>query len=686
MPEGHFFNSTTSVTAGLNEAQLEAVTAEPGNQLIIAGAGSGKTRVLVHRIAYLIQHYSHSPFQILAVTFTNKAARVMAGRVAELLRMDTRRLWIGTFHGLANRVLRENTALASLPRDYRILAADEQRQVMKQLMKQHNIDTKDQTPTKVCNWINRAKDEGKRAEHVQPETNRRTRERIELYAIYDEYCQVNGLVDFGEILLRCHEMLLEHDGLLAEYRNRFTEILVDEFQDTNVIQYHWIRLLKGQGGHVTAVGDDDQSIYSWRGAVVQNIRDFPQDFPNTKVVRLEQNYRSTANILNAANKVIEHNKDRLGKTLWTNAEAGKPVNVFPCEYANQEAGYVLRVMDEWVRADPEHSHDDVAVLYRSHFQSRPIEALLQLSGVNYTVRGGTRFYERLEVRDALGYMQLIINRDSDLAFTRVLNLKPRGIGRISQRRLSDFATVKAVSLWAAAGAGIASGTFSKALADRLSVFLAEIDQLMTKCEGKTLEEIATICISDSGLMAYHMGSAHEEDIRDARRENLQEMIRGCGEFEERITLDSVDIEGRSVLQYFLDSVSLDTGDIEEDFGPSVSLMTLHAAKGLEFPLVFIIGMAEGIFPHERNENDPVRLNEERRLAYVGLTRAMAELHLTYSAGYNSYDGQRNVAEESRFVNEIPDEYLNYVTPRRKSAPKAIVGRRRLRRGINSFWQ
>lgn len=668
----------TSLTKGLNERQLAAVTAEPGNQLVIAGAGSGKTRVLVHRMVYLIQHYGYSPYELMAVTFTNKAARVMAGRVAELLGIETRHLWIGTFHGLANRMLRRDHDLARLPRDFQILPSDDQRKVIRDLMKANHMDTKQNSPTELANWINRVKDEGKRPEHLQLGRNPEMRRRIDFYRIYDEFCQRNGLVDFGEILLRCHEMLLDHDDLLRDYHDRFGALLVDEFQDTNVIQYHWIRLLTGKNSHVMAVGDDDQSIYGWRGAVVQNIRNFSEDFPNTNVIRLEQNYRSTANILNAANKVIENNDDRLGKTLWTDAADGEPIHVFPCEYGEDEANYVVDRLQDWVREDSTRTYENVAVLYRSHFQSLALEIALQGEAIPYTIRGGARFYDRGEVRDALGYMQLANNREADVAFDRVLNIRPRGIGNASQERIREFAVRQDLSLWNAAVEGLKQRVYPDRMGARLKEFLDEIDSVTSRCEAKQLMEIANTCVYESGLMDYHMESERNEQIRETRRENLQEFIRSCGVFEAKFLREDMGDGEKSVLQSFLDTVSLDAGDVDEDFGSAVNLMTLHAAKGLEFPLVFIVGMMEGRFPHHLNLDDPVRLYEERRLAYVGFTRAMEELHLSYAKRDRGFSDRVDTTRVSRFVKEIPTEFLHYTRHRR------VLDRRRYRRYVRGL--
>ena len=640
----------------MNERQLAAVKAEPGNQLIIAGAGSGKTLVLVRRLAYLIQHYNISPFQLMAVTFTNKAARVMAERVTDLLGIDTRHLWIGTFHGLANRMLRRDFDLARLPRDYEILPSDAQRRLIRDLMKANKMDPKLISPTLMGNWINRCKDEGKRPWHLQFPGQPEMSMRLDFYGIYDEYCQRNGLVDFGEILLRSHEMLLENDDLLHSYQDRFRSLLVDEFQDTNVIQYNWIRLLANGGANVMAVGDDDQSIYGWRGAVVQNIRNFSRDFANTTVTRLEQNYRSTSNILNAANKVIEHNDDRLGKTLWTESEAGPPIHIYPCDYSDDEAAYVVNTLNQWISGDNVRTFNDVAVLYRSHFQSRAIETALQGEGIAYTIRGGARFYDRAEIRDALAYMQLVNNHQADVAFDRVLNVKPRGIGATSQERIRAFAQQHNLSLWDSVHEGIQKQAFAPRLTTRLIEFINEIDRLTELCEGKDLETVAETCVSDSGLLDYYLESEQNLQLRETRRENLEEFVRSCGVFEAKFLRE--DITGaKPVLQSFLDTVSLDAGDVEEEVGPAVSLMTLHAAKGLEFPLVFIVGMVEGRFPHRMNLDDPDRLYEERRLAYVGLTRAMNELHLTYASQDANLDGpfQRDIV--SRFIREIPNEYM-----------------------------
>ena len=646
---------------GLNEQQRLAVTAEPGNQLIIAGAGSGKTRVLVHRMAYLIRHFGYGPYELMAVTFTNKAARVMAGRVSALLDIETKFLWIGTFHGLANRMLRHNYELAKLPQHYTIIDAQDQRRLIERLMKENHMNTDQWKPKQAVAWISRVKDDGKRWHHIQMTANPQMRQRVDFYRIYDEYCHRAGYVDFGEILLRCHEMLLDNEALLEQYRQRFSEFLVDEFQDTNAIQYNWIRLLAGKQAHVLAVGDDDQSIYGWRGAVVGNIRSFEGDFANTKVIRLEQNYRSTSNILNAANHVIRNNDDRLGKELWTTASEGTQIAVVPCASDIDQADFVTKELKKWVAQEHARTFDHVAVLYRSHFQSRAIESMLNSYGISYTIRGGMRFYERAEIRDVIGYMQLLSQPDSDVGFDRAINAIPRGIGRESQMRLREVAAELRLSLWGAATTGIQLDMFPDRMAVKLKTFVDEVRGLAEQCKGQRLATIAEKCVHDSGVLNHYMNKERDDELRESRRENLQEFIRACGTFEEKFLHGDALDPDKSILQVFLDSVSLDSGDVEEDLGPSVSLMTLHAAKGLEYPLVFIIGMMEGRFPHflSLEQEEELGLYEERRLAYVGMTRAMKDLYLLYTETDFDFRGGAKSVRPSRFIKEIPEDYLRY---------------------------
>ena len=668
--------SKLDLTYGLNEEQKEAVEAAPSNQLIIAGAGSGKTRVLAHRIAYLIERLNYRPSELMAVTFTNKAARVLASRIEELIGIPTQRQWIGTFHGLANRMLHRHHEKAKLPQNFQILDVEGQKRVLKRLMGLEHADPyhPDETlglpgfePQDIATWISRQKDEGYRSEHIQPDRRRDTADRIEVYQAYDDYCQTHGLVDFGEILLRCQELLLENDEILEQYQDRFRYILVDEFQDTNAIQYKWIQLLAGPNTHVLAVGDDDQSIYGWRGAVVANIRSFKDDFDNTKVTRLEQNYRSTGNILNAANQLIARNNDRLGKTLWTKAEDGPPVNLYMCDTAETEASYVLFRVQEWIEADvATRNYDEIAVLYRSHFQSRNIEQALTSLGIPYTIRGGARFYERTEVRDTIAYMQLMANPHAEIAFDRALNHRPRGFGSSSQTKLFALATRRQCSHWEAAKIALEEGSFAPAQTRALSSFVSEITRLRIKCQNLPLDKVAEACVYDSGVLQHFLDTERSEQTRINRRENLQELISACKSYEAKMMQNVDDSDRASVLRAFLDSVSLDAGDVEEEVESSVSLMTLHAAKGLEFPMVIIIGMTEGIFPHWRSIQDAKKnhdekgLFEERRLAYVGLTRAMKELHLTHVPSDRDYTREIRRVEDglSRFVREIPAQFLN----------------------------
>ena len=651
--------SIEKLTEGLNEPQSDAVTAKPGNYLILAGAGSGKTRVLVHRIAYLIEHYGVSPLEIVAVTFTNKAAREMRGRVIDLIPdHNPESMWIGTFHGIANRILRRHVDQANLKPNFEILSSDDQKKVVKDILRSQNIDPKVLNPAEVCGYINRCKDRGERSFHVKT-NNFRERDSLRIYGIYEAYCQEQNLVDFGELLLRCQELWLNNEGLLQQYHSRFTQLLVDEFQDTNAIQFSWIQLLAGASGNVMVVGDDDQSIYGWRGAIVGNIREFPQTFQDTETIRLEENYRSTAHILNAANAVIANNPDRLGKTLWTRADEGKPITVYTAPDEYSESRYVVGALQRWLAESSQRTLNDVAVLYRNNYQSRVMEALLTEEGIHFTVRGGTRFYDRVEIRNALGYMRLATDRSSDVAFDRVINSMPRGIGAASQRVIDDLAASLGMSKWEAVEYGLykqSGKPFSPKLAGNLRVFVGEINKLSNLCKGKRIDEIAQICIDDSGLRSHV--KKQKSELTEGRLENLDELIRACADFQKNMQEDSENAPS-DILRAFLDNATLDAGDERDPEEPSVSLLTLHSAKGLEFGLVFIIGMEEGIFPHARSMEHPAQLLEERRLAYVGITRAMVELHLSHARARDGY-GIASNGKRSRFIKEIPTEHAEYI--------------------------
>jgi len=647
----------THILEGLNQAQREAVSAPLGNALVVAGAGSGKTRVLVHRIAWLIDVENISPHAVLAVTFTNKAATEMRARIEELLNVSARSMWVGTFHGLAHRLLRMHWQEAKLPQNFQILDADDQQRLVKRVMRSLDIDEK-KWPARQAVWfINSAKDEGKRAADVASGDDLFQITHKRIYESYEEACEQGGLVDFAELLLRSHELWLNDAQLLAHYQDRFSNILVDEFQDTNTIQYAWLRVLAGSRAKVMAVGDDDQSIYGWRGAKIENIHQFGDDLKDVQLIRLEQNYRSTKNILNAANGLITRNSDRLGKQLWCDGPEGELIKVYSGYNDLDEARFIAERSLQWL--DEGGAADEIAVLYRSNAQSRVIEEALLRAGIPYQIYGGQRFFERAEIKNALAYMRLMDDRHGDTAFERVVNTPPRGIGEKSVEAVREVARSRGISLWQAVKEGIAEGLFTARVTSALKNFLTIIDDMAEAVTDMELHQLADHCIEASGLMAYHSAERGERGL--ARKENLEELVSACRQFTGELVFPFEDSDSAevTVLQEFLDQVALDAGDRQSQQGPCLQMMTLHSAKGLEFPLVFLGGLEEGLFPHRMSANEPGRLEEERRLAYVGITRAMRELYLTY-AETRRLHGQDSYNRPSRFLMEIPQDLLSEV--------------------------
>ncbi|WP_339899700.1 DNA helicase II [uncultured Gilvimarinus sp.] len=642
------------LVASLNDAQREAVTAEAGNQLILAGAGSGKTRVLVHRIAWLVQTQGVSPYSILAVTFTNKAAREMRARLDESFResgtpINTRSMWVGTFHGLAHRLLKAHWKDANLPQNFQILDSDDQLRLIKRVYQNLAIDAERWPPRQAQWFINGQKDEGLRAKHMQPSADPFTRTMTTVYAAYEADCERGGMVDFAELLLRAHELWLNKPAILDHYQARFPFILVDEFQDTNSVQYAWLRVLAGESCFVTAVGDDDQSIYGWRGAKVENIRRFSEDYPGTSTVRLEQNYRSTGNILNAANAVIANNSGRMGKQLWTDGEDGELISLYAAFNEQDEARFIVERINDWVLKG--NRKDSCAILYRSNAQSRVLEEALLREGVPYRIYGGQRFYDRLEIKNALSYMRLASNRDDDPAFERVINTPTRGIGGKTVDDIRAFAREHGCSLWQASQQMLANRVLSARAGNALAGFTQLIDALAERSLEVKLDQLAESVLETTGLFEFHKKEKGEKG--QARAENLEELVTACRVFE------APDDE-EPVLQQFLDTAALDAGEAQADeFEDAVQLMTLHSAKGLEFPLVFMAGVEENLFPHKMSVEDPDRLEEERRLAYVGITRAMEKLYICYAETRRLHGGETFNAL-SRFVKEIPDEHLDEV--------------------------
>ncbi|MGB3610262.1 MAG: DNA helicase II [Cellvibrio sp.] len=646
----------------LNEAQRAAVSAPAGNQLILAGAGSGKTRVLVHRIAWLIQVEQVSPYSIMAVTFTNKAAREMRGRLEELFsetrqNINTRNMWVGTFHGLAHRLLKAHWQDAGLPQNFQILDSDDQLRLIKRVYQTLNLD-ENKWPHRQAQWyINGQKDEGLRPQHIQETGDPFVRTMLQIYRAYEEDCQRGGMVDFAELLLRAHELWLNKPHILEHYRNRFPFILVDEFQDTNSVQYAWLRVLAGKQCFVTAVGDDDQSIYGWRGAKIENIQSFAEDFGNAQTIRLEQNYRSTSMILEAANAVIAHNFGRLGKELWTDGAEGEPISLYAAYNEQDEARFIVERIQEWVRQG--NNKNACAILYRSNAQSRVLEEALLREGIAYRIYGGQRFYDRLEIKNAVAYMRLINNPHDDAAFERVINTPTRGIGGKTVDDIRQFARENGCSLWRAAELMIANRVLTARAGNAVQGFITLVSKLAHDAneidihgDVPTLDHIARQVIEETGLLDFHQSEKGEKG--QARGENLQELVNACRVFD-------VDEEDEmSALQQFLDTAALDAGETQADeFEDAVQMMTLHSAKGLEFPLVFMAGVEEGLFPHKMSADDPDRLEEERRLCYVGITRAMEKLYISYAETRRLY-GNETFNAVSRFVKEIPAKCIQEV--------------------------
>ncbi|MBS0211703.1 MAG: DNA helicase II [Proteobacteria bacterium] len=644
---------------GLNPAQRQAVSAPPGHHLILAGAGSGKTRVLIHRIAWLHEVFGVPAHGILAVTFTNKAAGEMRARAGAFMSAGTRGMWIGTFHGLAHRLLRLHWQEAKLPEAFQVLDADDQLRMVKRIAGELEIDDTHFTPRQIAWWINAQKDEGRRAQHIQPAGGDfHAQTLLRVYEAYQNRCDLAGLVDFAEILLRAHELWLHHPALLAHYRQRFGHLLVDEFQDTNAIQYAFVRLLAGDGGQVFAVGDDDQSIYGWRGAKVENMQRFLRDFPGAATIRLEQNYRSTATILGAANAVIGHNEDRLGKRLWTDSGDGDPVDLYAAWNEIDEARFVVERIRRWEREGGRWA--DVAILYRSNAQSRVFEEQLALDGIAYRVYGGVRFFERAEIKDTLAYLRLVANRADDAAFERAVNTPARGIGGRTLDELRTLARARNVALWEAAKLASAATALAARSRNALRGFIDMLDALALDLRDRPLHEQVDAVLARTGLRQHHASQSH--GAIDSRVENLDELVSVASRFVAHEDGGDPDAP-MSELVAFLAYASLEAGEGQAQAGEdAVQMMTLHSAKGLEFPLVFLVGMEEGLFPSARSLEDPARLAEERRLAYVGITRAQRKLIASY-AEVRRMHGQDHYGQPSRFLREMPPALLREVRPK-----------------------
>lgn len=645
----------TPIIGPLNPAQREAVTSPTPALLVLAGAGSGKTRVLVHRIAWLMQMEGISPHGILAVTFTNKAASEMRGRIENLLNISAQSLWVGTFHGLAHRLLRRHAKEAGLPDAFQILDSDDQHRLIRRVLKSLDLDEARWPPRQAQWFINAHKEEGRRARHLPESYDPYQKQMQRIYLAYEETCERSGLVDFAELLLRAHEFLRDTPDVLDHYQRRFHHVLVDEFQDTNRIQYAWLRLLTRERENLFVVGDDDQSIYSWRGAKVENLHRFQKDYPSHRLIRLEQNYRSTSNILNAANALIANNEGRLGKTLWTDGGIGEPISVYAAFNEQEEAYFVAERIKQW--AQEGNARRDAAILYRSNAQSRQFEEKFLAMGIPYRVYGGLRFFERAEIKDALAYLRLIANRHDDPSFERVVNTPVRGIGAKTLDLIRDVARAERCSLWQAADALCRDAALPTRARTPLAGFLQLIETMDRDTAELSLWEQVQHVIPASGLRAHYEKEKGEQ--AEARIENLDELVNAARQFEYEPQLDME----LSKLDQFLSHAALEAGENQSDeFEDCVQLMTLHAAKGLEFDLVFIVGLEEGLFPSLQSLEEPGRLEEERRLCYVGITRAKRKLYLTHAETRRLY-GKETYPRPSRFLREIPSEYLQEVRMR-----------------------
>lgn len=643
----------------LNEHQREAVSAPLSNLLVLAGAGSGKTRVLVHRIAWLIQVEGLSPHGILAVTFTNKAANEMRARIEELLERPIGGMWVGTFHGLAHRLLRAHWKEAGLPEKFQILDSDDQLRLIKRVHKALELD-EGRWPARQCQWfINEQKDEGIRPHNIDTQGDEFLRVMAMVYQAYEDACRRGGMIDFGELLLRSHELWLNHPQLLEHYQRRFSQILVDEFQDTNTVQYAWLRVLTGHDGCIMVVGDDDQSIYGWRGARIENIHQFSRDFEQVQMIRLEQNYRSTATILKAANRLISNNSDRLGKELWTEGSEGEPIALYSAFNEQDEARFIVEQVHQWVNRG--NRRTDAVVLYRSNAQSRELEEALLRVGMPYRIYGGFRFYERLEIRNALAYMKLLANRDDDAAMERVINTPTRGIGDKTLDSLRTLARAEGCSLWQACRQAVDTSALPPRARQNVGQFLDLIDELDAEFRNHDLHELTEAVIRRSGLIQHHEKEGGEK--ARSRLENLEELVNAAKAFEpesEAEAFPDTDAPEADILTAFLDKAALDAGDAQADeYEDAVQLMTMHSAKGLEFPLVFIAGMEEGLFPHRMSTDTLNGLEEERRICYVAITRAREKLFLTHAESRRMH-GEENVTRPSRFIREIPGELVQEV--------------------------
>lgn len=641
----------------LNDRQRDAVASEECNMLILAGAGSGKTRVLVHRIAWLMTVEHVSPYAILAVTFTNKAAYEMRGRIESLRGTPVGGMWVGTFHGLAHRLLRAHWQDAKLPESFQIMDSDDQYRLVRRILRSLDLDEAKWPPKQAQWFINKSKEEGKRAKDIKnPDYSYFTETMQRIYTEYEAICERSGLVDFSELLLRSLELFQNNDTIRDHYQQRFRHILVDEFQDTNTIQYAWLKMIKSADNFIMAVGDDDQSIYSWRGAKVENMQRFTKEMPAVKTIRLEQNYRSTQTILNAANTVIANNDDRLGKDLWTDGESGDQITLYAAFNERDEAYYIASTIQDLVRQG--YNYEEIGILYRSNAQSRILEEQLLDQQIPYRIYGGQKFFERAEIKDALAYLRMMANRHDDAAFERIVNTPTRGIGNTTLNKIREQSQQHSISLWDSVLLALQNDDLSARATSALQTFVQLIDELEATTQDKDLDIQTDQMLHKTGLLALYQKDRSEKGI--SRVENLEELIVATSQYKP----DELD-ETASPLAAFLAHVALETGEGQADAqSNAVNMMTLHAAKGLEFPAVFIAGMEEDLFPHKMSIDEARGLEEERRLCYVGMTRAMQKLYLTYAESRRLYGAER-FNNPSRFIAEIPPNTLNAVRPTTK---------------------
>lgn len=644
----------------LNDAQRQAVCAPASNVLVLAGAGSGKTRVLVHRIAWLMQAENISPYGILAVTFTNKAAAEMRGRIEKLLGVPSSGLWVGTFHGIAHRLLRAHWKEAELPQTFQIMDSEDQHRALKSVISDMGLDKERWVPKEAQWWINARKDEGLRPENIEHKNDSYLQHMVEIYRQYEAMCQRNGTLDFAELLLRAYELWIKRPDVLMHYQQRFQNILVDEFQDTNTIQYAWIKVLAGNSSNVFVVGDDDQSIYGWRGAQIENIYKFEKDYKNASNFRLEQNYRSTGNILGAANALIANNTGRMGKELWTDGSDGELIDIYSAFNETEEARYIVDKITAWT--DQSGLRSESAILYRSNAQSRALESALNLSGTPYRIYGGPRFFARQEIKDALAYLRLLAIKSDDASFERIVNVPTRGIGNKTIDLVRGYARANDVSMWQATLKLIESGEISSRALSSLQQFVDLICEMEVDLNKMELFEQIEHVIHHSGLIPHYEKEKGEKGL--SRIENLEELVNAGRSFKQ----DEWEESELDEMSAFLSHASLEAGEGQANEGEdSVQLMTLHSAKGLEFKQVFLAGMEEGLFPHSRSSEESGQLEEERRLCYVGMTRAMEKLTLTH-AEKRYLHGEERYARPSRFLNEIPDEFTQQVRMQGSAIP------------------